>query len=73
VKFSIDDLMKVTEPEPWTGVRNYGARNNMMNMKMGELGFFYHSNTKVPGVVGILEVVREYTVDGRSSNPVSKF
>jgi predicted RNA-binding protein with PUA-like domain len=45
----------------------------MMNMKMGELGFFYHSNTKVPGVVGILEVVREYTVDGRSSNPVSKF
>src|ERR1700760_126226 len=72
VKFSIDDLMKVTEPEPWTGVRNYAARNNMMNMKIGELGFFYHSNTKVPGAVGILEVMKEYTVDGRPSNPLSR-
>jgi predicted RNA-binding protein with PUA-like domain len=63
VKFSIDDLKNAVEPEPWTGVRNYGARNNMMAMKLGDLGFFYHSNTKVPGVVGILEVVQEATVD----------
>jgi EVE domain len=68
VKFSIDDLMSVTEPEPWTGVRNYAARNNMMHMKKGELGFFYHSNTKVPGIVGILEILNEYTVDGKLFN-----
>lgn len=65
VKFSIDDLAAVTEPEPWEGVRNYVARNNMMAMKQGELAFFYHSNCKVPGIAGIMEVVQENLIDGR--------
>jgi len=65
VRFSIDDLAAVTEPEPWEGVRNYVARNNMMAMKQGELAFFYHSNCKVPGIAGIMEVVQENLVDGR--------
>jgi len=65
VKFSIDDLAAVTDPEPWEGVRNYVARNNMMAMKQGELAFFYHSNCKVPGIAGIMEVVQENLVDGR--------
>jgi predicted RNA-binding protein with PUA-like domain len=39
----------------WDGVRNYQARNNMRAMKMGDLGFFYHSNEGLD-VVGIVEV-----------------
>jgi len=44
---------------PWSGVRNYQARNNMMEMKTGDLGFFYHSSTAEPGAVGIVRVVKE--------------
>ena len=41
--------------EEWTGVRNYQARNNMRAMKLGEKGFFYHSNEGLE-IVGIVEV-----------------
>ena len=44
--------------EEWDGVRNYQARNNMRAMKVGDLGFFYHSNIGKE-IVGIVEVVRE--------------
>lgn len=64
VKFSIDDLQACTAPEPWEGVRNYVARNNMIAMKKGELAFFYHSNCKVPGIAGVMGVVEESCVDG---------
>ena len=63
VKFSIDDLMTADSPEPWSGVRNHAAKNHMKAMKKGDLGFFYHSSCKVPGVVGILEVAEEAIVD----------
>lgn len=43
----------------WSGVRNFQARNNMKAMHAGDLGFFYHSSTKIPGIVGIVRVVRE--------------
>jgi predicted RNA-binding protein with PUA-like domain len=43
----------------WSGVRSYQARNNMMEMKVGDLGFFYHSSTKIPGIAGIVRVIRE--------------
>jgi predicted RNA-binding protein with PUA-like domain len=43
----------------WSGVRNFQARNNMMEMKLGDLGFFYHSSTKVPGIAGVVRVSRE--------------
>lgn len=57
--FSWDDLVsKGAKGEPWTGVRNYLARNNMRQMKVGDLGFFYHSNIGKE-VVGICEVVAE--------------
>ncbi|WP_105432948.1 EVE domain-containing protein [Neorhizobium sp. T6_25] len=39
----------------WTGVRNYLARNNMRAMKIGDKGFFYHSNDGLE-IVGIVEV-----------------
>ena len=41
--------------EEWTGVRNYQARNNMRAMKLGDKGFFYHSN-EGKEIVGIVEV-----------------
>ncbi|KAF1816852.1 DUF55-domain-containing protein, partial [Eremomyces bilateralis CBS 781.70] len=69
VKFSIDDLKDCIEPEPWTGVRNYVARNNMQSMKKGELAFFYHSNIKVPGIAGICKIVEEATVDDSAFDP----
>jgi predicted RNA-binding protein with PUA-like domain len=42
--------------EPWTGVRNYLARNNMRAMRLGDLGFFYHSN-EGRAIVGVVEVI----------------
>ncbi len=63
VSFSISDLAACTAPEPWSGVRNPQARNNMLSMRAGDLGFFYHSNAKPSGVVGVLRVVEEAKVD----------
>jgi predicted RNA-binding protein with PUA-like domain len=54
-EFSIDDLSK-TKIEPWTGVRNYQARNFMREMQAGDGVLFYHSSCEVPGVAGIAEV-----------------
>ncbi len=53
--FSIDDLARV-QVEPWTGVRNYQARNFMREMQVGDGVLFYHSNADVPGIYGIAEV-----------------
>ncbi|MDQ3494026.1 MAG: EVE domain-containing protein [Pseudomonadota bacterium] len=54
--FSIDDLQRVGT-EPWTGVRNYQARNFMRDgMRIGDGVLFYHSNCAVPGIYGIAEV-----------------
>ena len=55
-EFSIDALAKVGS-EPWSGVRNYQARNFMIDMAVGDGVLFYHSSTAVPGVVGVAEVV----------------
>ena len=44
--------------EPWTGVRNHAARNNLAAMRLGDQAFFYHSNTGRE-IVGVVEVVRE--------------
>ncbi len=43
---------------PWSGVRNFQARNNMMEMQIGDLGFFYHSSIAEPAAVGIVRVVK---------------
>ncbi|OCK85195.1 DUF55-domain-containing protein [Lepidopterella palustris CBS 459.81] len=63
VKFSIDDLIAAEKHEPWDGVRNHAAKNNMMAMKQGDLAFFYHSNCKVPGIAGVIEIAQEATID----------
>lgn len=48
--------------EPWSGVRNYQAANNMKAMKKGDRGFFYHSG-EGKRIVGIVEVIGEYRPD----------
>ncbi len=50
-----DQVRKGAAGEEWHGVRNYQARNNMRAMKIGDLGFFYHSNVGKE-IVGIVEV-----------------
>src|SRR5690606_22249372 len=57
--FSWEDLKARGEKgEPWDGVRNFQARNNMRAMKKGDLGFFYHSN-EGKEIVGIVKVIKE--------------
>ena len=54
--YSIDNLAKDTTT-PWEGVRNYQARNFMMNeMSPGDEVLFYHSNAEPPGVAGLAKV-----------------
>lgn len=50
----------------WDGVRNYQAENNMKAMKMGDLGFFYHSVSEKK-IVGVVEVVKEFYPDHTDS------
>ena len=59
--FSIEDLCRRPGcTEHWDGVRNYQARNMMRDqMKLDDQVFFYHSNCEEPGIVGIMQVVRE--------------
>lgn len=73
--FSIDDLVKMPDQtEHWDGVRNYQARNLMRDrMQVGDQAFFYHSNCKVPGIVGIMEVVREGYPDHTAFDPQSQY
>jgi predicted RNA-binding protein with PUA-like domain len=53
---------KGAKGEPWSGVRNFTAANNMKAMKKGDRGFFYHSGEE-RSIVGIVEVIGEYRPD----------
>jgi len=53
--------------EEWDGVRNYQARNNMREMKLGDRGFFYHSLSE-KAVVGIVEVCAEIHADSTTDD-----
>jgi predicted RNA-binding protein with PUA-like domain len=48
--------------EHWNGVRNYLARKHLQAMKIGDQGFFYHSN-EGKAIVGVVEVIKEYYPD----------
>jgi predicted RNA-binding protein with PUA-like domain len=63
-----DDQVKKGGPEEWGGVRNYQARNNMREMKKGDLGFFYHS-VKEKAVVGVVRVANEIHHDSTTDDP----
>ena len=70
---SIDDL-KNHMIECWDGVRNYQVRNMMREeMKLGDLAFFYHSNAKPSGIVGVMEIVKEAYPDPTAFNPNSQY
>lgn len=73
--FSIDDLKnRPNKTEHWDGVRNFQARNMMRNeMQLKDLVFFYHSNCKEPGIVGIAEVVKTGYPDHTAFDPKSKY
>lgn len=71
--FSIDDLAKVKR-EPWTGVRNYQARNYMWkDMKPGDLALFYHSNATPPGIAGVAKVAGVPYPDETQFDPKSEY
>jgi predicted RNA-binding protein with PUA-like domain len=61
--FSWDDQVKRgAKGEPWTGVRNFKARDYMKEMKKGDLAFFYHTGDEKQ-VVGVVEVIKEAYTD----------
>jgi len=73
--FGIDHLKAMPKKtDHWDGVRNYQARNMMRDeMKKGDRVFFYHSNCEVPGIAGIMKVVREGYPDHTALNPEEKY
>jgi len=72
-EFSIADLARVRR-EPWTGVRNYQARNFMWkDMQPGDLALFYHSNAKPAGIVGVARVSGPPRPDPTQFEPASDY
>lgn len=70
--YGIDDLER-EGTTLWDGIRNYQARNFMRSMEPGDLAFFYHSNTKPPGIVGLMEVIETGLIDPTQFDPASKY
>ena len=73
--FSLEDLYRCPKrTDHWDGIRNYQARNYMRDgMKKGDEAFFYHSSCEVPGVVGIVRIVREAYPDHTAFDPSEKY
>jgi len=73
--FGIDDL--ATAPKQttfWEGVRNYQARNLLRDrFQAGDHGFFYHSNTTIPGIAGIVQVLGAGYPDPTAFDPDSPY
>jgi predicted RNA-binding protein with PUA-like domain len=69
--FSIDDLkLAPKQTTAWDGVRNFQARNMLRDsMKKGDQAFFYHSSCDVPGIAGIVSIVREGYPDATAFDP----
>jgi predicted RNA-binding protein with PUA-like domain len=71
--YSIDDLERDGR-DMWDGIRNYQARNMMRDdMRVGDEVFFYHSNCREPGIVGIMKVASEPYPDPTQFDPESKY
>jgi predicted RNA-binding protein with PUA-like domain len=71
-EFSFQELERKGK-EPWTGVRNYQARNFMRSAKVGDLVLFYHSNCDDPGIVGVAKVSKEAFDDPTQFEPKSDY
>lgn len=72
---SIDDALSARgRITPWTGVRNYQARNTMRDlMRIGDGVFFYHSSCAEPGIAGLAEVASKPYVDPTQFDPKSPY
>ena len=70
--YSIDDLERDGSTH-WEGIRNYKARNNMRDMRVGDEVLFYHSNAKPPGVAGLARVKKEAYPDHFAFEKKSKY
>ena len=72
---SIDDALAAKGATvPWTGVRNFQARNFMLEqMKLGDGVLFYHSSCAVPGIAGVAEVASEPYPDPTQFDPSSPY
>ena len=70
--YSIDHLQK-DKITLWDGIRNYQARNFMRKMNAGDKVFFYHSNCKPPGIVGLMEVIDKNILDPTQFDKSSKY
>ena len=70
--YSIDSL-KNDGVTLWDGIRNYQARNFMRKMNKGDKVFFYHSNCKPPGIVGLMEVIDLNIIDPTQFEKNSKY
>lgn len=57
----------------WDGVRNYQARNFLRGMTRGDFAFFYHSNTKYPGIAGLVKVIESDLTDPTQFDPNSQY
>lgn len=57
----------------WDGVRNYQARNFLREMQLGDLAFFYHSNTAPPGIVGLMKISQTNLNDPTQFDASSKY
>ena len=73
--FSFADLKaRPGKREPWTGVRNYQARNYMRDsMEPGDLGLFYHSSCPEPGIAGVLKIASQPYPDPTQFDPHSEY
>ena len=72
--FSIQDLAHSPgQTTCWEGVRNYQARNFLKSMKVGDKGFFYHSNSSPPAIVGTVEVVKATYPDPYAFDKKSRY
>lgn len=70
--FGIQDLKRKGK-EVWDGVRNYQARNFLLQMEVGDLAFFYHSSTEVVGIAGLCRVLQTKLVDPSQFDPKSDY
>ena len=73
--FSFEHLKaRPKKTEPWNGVRNYQVRNMMRDqMAVGDLGLFYHSSCAVPGIAGVVKIVKEAYPDPTQFDPSSEY
>lgn len=70
--YGIQDLARDRQTI-WDGVRNYQARNFLREMQIGDLAFFYHSNTTPPGIAGLMQIVQSGIDDPSQFDPSSNY